>query len=156
MLPNLLQMQPNFKEIFPELSDNSRVWLYLANRKLDATELHYASEKLFEFLSAWKAHGKSLTCNATILFSQYLVISVDEKIVSASGCSIDSSVHFVKSLSSELKVDFFNRMNVLSYVNESEIRAVNYFDAVNNRQSYLNPLIDKLEDLRSNWLISTK
>jgi hypothetical protein len=97
-----------------------------------------------------------LTCNATILFSQYLVISVDEKIVSASGCSIDSSVHFVKSLGSELKVDFFNRMNVLSYVNESEIRAVNYFDAVNNRQSYLNPLIDKLEDLRSNWLISTK
>jgi hypothetical protein len=37
-------MQPNFKEIFPELSDKSRVWLYLANRKLDATELHYASE----------------------------------------------------------------------------------------------------------------
>jgi len=156
MLPNLLQMQQNFKEIFPELSDNSRVWLYLANRKLDATELHYASEKLFEFLSTWKAHGKSLTCNATILFSQYLVISVDEEIVSASGCSIDSSVHFVKSLGNELKVDFFNRMNVLSYANESEIRAVNYFDAVNNRQSYLNPLIDKLEDLRSNWLITAK
>ena len=149
-------MQQNFKEIFPELSDNSRVWLYLANRKLDATELHYASEKLFEFLSTWKAHGKSLTCNATILFSQYLVISVDEEIVSASGCSIDSSVHFVKSLGNELKVDFFNRMNVLSYANESEIRAVNYFDAVNNRQSYLNPLIDKLEDLRSNWLITAK
>jgi len=156
MLPNLLQMQQNFKEIFPELSDDSRVWLYLGNRKLDATELHYASEKLFEFLSTWKAHGKSLTCNATILFSQYLVISVDGKIVSASGCSIDSSVHFVKSLGNELKVDFFNRMNVLSYANESEIRAVNYFDAVNNRQSYLNPLIDKLEDLRSNWLITAK
>jgi hypothetical protein len=156
MLPNLLQMQQIFKEIFPELSDDSRVWLYLANRKLDATELHYASEKLFEFLSTWKAHGKSLTCNATILFSQYLVISVDEEIVSASGCSIDSSVHFVKSLGNELKVDFFNRMNVLSYANESEIRAVNYFDAVNNRQSYLNPLIDKLEDLRSNWLITAK
>ena len=149
-------MQQIFKEIFPELSDDSRVWLYLANRKLDATELHYASEKLFEFLSTWKAHGKSLTCNATILFSQYLVISVDEEIVSASGCSIDSSVHFVKSLGNELKVDFFNRMNVLSYANESEIRAVNYFDAVNNRQSYLNPLIDKLEDLRSNWLITAK
>ena len=156
MLPNLLQMQPNFKEIFPELSDKSRVWLYLANRTLDATELHYASEKLFEFLSNWKAHGKSLTCNATILFSQYLVISVDEEIESASGCSIDSSVHFVKSLGNELKVDFFNRMNVLAFVNESEIRSVNYFDAVNSRQSYLNPLIDKLEDLRSNWLISTK
>jgi hypothetical protein len=44
----------------------------------------------------------------------------------------------------------------LAFVNESEIRSVNYFDAVNSRQSYLNPLIDKLEDLRSNWLISTK
>ena len=115
-------MLPNFKNLFSELPNESRVWLYLANRKLDNTELVFAEEQLSVFLSGWKAHGKNLKSNGAFLFSQYLVLSVDEDVESASGCSIDSSVHFVKSLGAQLNVDFFNRLNVLSlFDNETKI-----------------------------------
>ena len=154
MLPNSLPMQLNFKFIFPELPDHSRVWLYLADRKLDSTELLFAEEKLQDFLNTWKAHGKSLNCNGTILFSQYLILSVDEDIESASGCSIDSSVRFVKLLGSELNVDFFNRMNVVSIVNDNEIQTSNYFEASNGVNPFLNPLIQTLEELRENWIVN--
>lgn len=153
MLLNLLLMQQNYKNIFPELPDHSRIWLYLAERKLDSTELHFVEEKLQEFLRTWNAHGKNLNCNGTIIFSQYLVLSVNEEIEFASGCSIDSSVHFVKTLVSELNIDFFNRMNVLSIINENETKTSNYFEAIDDKILFLNPLVQTLGELRENWII---
>jgi hypothetical protein len=147
-------MLPSFNHIFSDHPDNSRVWLYLANRKLDATELHFAEEKLFEFLKTWKAHGKSLSSNGAIFFSQYLVLIVNEDAESASGCSIDSSVHFVKSLGNELNLDFFNRLNVLTFVSENETKSSNYFEAMKGTIPYLNPLIETLGELRENWLLT--
>jgi hypothetical protein len=123
---------------------------------LDPTELNFAEEKLSEFLSSWKAHGKSLKCNGTILFSQYLILCVNEEVELASGCSIDSSVHFVKSLGNELKVDFFNRMSVLSFIDDNQTQDSNYFEATKGTNPYLNPLIQTLGELRSNWIISSK
>lgn len=154
MLLNLLLMQQNYKNIFPELSDHSRTWLYLAERKLDSTELEYSGEQLQGFLKSWKAHGKTLNCNGTFLFSQYLVLSVDEEKESASGCSIDSSVHFVKTLGNELKVDFFNRMIVLSIINDNETKSSNYFEAKKSNVPYLNPLIHSLGELRNSWVVT--
>lgn len=147
-------MLPNFKNIFPELPDNSRVWLYLASRKLDSTELLFAEEQLFKFLQNWKAHGKSLSCNGTILFSQYLILCVNEADEAASGCSIDSSVHFIKSLGNELNVDFFNRMNVLEIENNS-FKTQNYFEVSNSNKAYLNPLIENLVQLRNEWVVKS-
>lgn len=146
-------MQLNFNHIFPELPDHSRIWLYLAERKLDSTELHFVEEKLQEFLITWNAHGKILNCNGTIIFSQYLILSVNEEIEFASGCSIDSSVRFVKTLEKELNVDFFNRMNVLSIINENETKTSNYFEAINDKILFLNPLVQNLGELRENWII---
>jgi hypothetical protein len=149
-------MLPNFKTLFPDLTDDSRVWLYLANRKLDATELQFAEEQLNVFLTSWKAHGKQLNCNGSILFSQYLILAVNEEVESASGCSIDSSVHFVKSLGNELEVDFFNRLNVLKFIGDTDTETSNYFTAMNGVEPYLNPLIQNLGELRNNWLVNPK
>ncbi len=147
-------MQLNFKHLFPELPDHSRVWLYLADRKLDSIELNFAQEKLREFLSTWKAHGKTLNCNGTILLSQYLILSVDEEIEAASGCSIDSSVHFVKTLGTELNLEFFNRLNVLTIIKDNETKSSNYFEAINSNIPYFNPLIQTLGELRDSWLVN--
>jgi hypothetical protein len=143
-------MLPNFSQLFPNLPEHSRVWLYLADRKLDATEENFLNEKLTEFLGTWAAHNKKLICNGTLLFSQYLVLAVNEDIESASGCSIDSSVRFVKSLGHELKIDFFNRLKVL-VIENNETKLVSYFDATENKLPFLNPLITVLGDLRTEW-----
>jgi len=141
-------MQQIFKSLFPELPDSSRIWLHLANRKLVASEEQFLKEELTVFLDSWSAHGKRLQCNATLLFSQYLIFSVDENIESASGCSIDSSVHFAKRMGSELGIDFFTRMEVL-VVEGNETRLLSYFDAVAQKVPFINPQITQLSELRS-------
>ena len=140
-------MLPNFSQLFPNLPAHSRVWLYLADRKLDATEAQYANEQMHHFLSNWAAHNKKLTCDGTLLFNQYLILAVNEDIESASGCSIDSSVRFVKSLGAELNVDFFNRIKVMVLENDEPIIST-YFEAVEKKQNFINPMITKLEELR--------
>ncbi|NBW71593.1 MAG: hypothetical protein EBR24_02280 [Flavobacteriia bacterium] len=141
-------MQQIFKSLFPELPDSSRIWLHLANRKLVASEEQFLKEELIVFLDSWSAHGKRLQCNATLLFSQYLIFSVDENIESASGCSIDSSVHFAKRMGSELGIDFFTRLEVL-VIEENETRLLSYFDALAQKAPFINPQITQLSELRS-------
>ena len=141
-------MQQIFKSLFPELPGSSRIWLHLANRKLVASEEQFLKEELTVFLDSWSAHGKRLQCNATLLFSQYLIFSVDENIESASGCSIDSSVHFAKRMGSELGIDFFTRLEVL-VVEGNETRLLSYFDAVAQKAPFINPQITQLSELRS-------
>ena len=141
-------MQQIFKSLFPELPDSSRIWLHLANRKLVASEEQFLKEGLTVFLDNWSAHGKRLQCNATLLFSQYLIFSVDENIESASGCSIDSSVHFAKRMGSELGIDFFMRLEVL-VIEGNETRLLSYFDAVAQKVPFINPQITQLSELRS-------
>ena len=141
-------MQQIFKSLFSELPDSSRIWLHLANRKLVASEEQFLKEQLTVFLDSWSAHGKRLQCNATLLFSQYLIFSVDENIESASGCSIDSSVHFAKRMGSELGIDFFTRLEVL-VVEGNETRLLSYFDAVAQKAPFINPQITQLSELRS-------
>ncbi len=141
-------MQQIFKSLFPELPDSSRIWLHLANRKLVASEEQFLKEELTLFLDSWSAHGKRLQCNATLLFSQYLIFSVDENIESASGCSIDSSVHFAKCMGSELGIDFFTRLEVL-VIEGNDTRLLSYFDAVAQKAPFINPQITQLSELRS-------
>ena len=141
-------MQQIFKSLFPELPDSSRIWLHLANRKLVASEEQFLKEQLTVFLDSWSAHGKRLQCNATLLFSQYLIFSIDENIESASGCSIDSSVHFAKRMGSELGIDFFTRLEVL-VVEGNDTRLLSYFDAVAQKAPFINPQITQLSELRS-------
>jgi hypothetical protein len=141
-------MQQIFKSLFPELPGSSRIWLYLANRKLVASEEQFLKVELTVFLDSWSAHGKRLQCNATLFFSQYLIFSVDENIESASGCSIDSSVHFAKRMGSELEIDFFTRLEVL-VVEGNETRLLSYFDAVAQKAPFINPQITQLSELRS-------
>ena len=141
-------MQQIFKALFLELPDSSRIWLHLANRKLVASEEQFLKKELTIFLNNWSAHGKRLQCNATLLFSQYLIFSVDENIESASGCSIDSSVHFAKRMGSELGIDFFTRLEVL-VIEGNETRLLSYFDAVAQKAPFINPQITQLSELRS-------
>ena len=141
-------MQQIFKSLFPELPGSSRIWLHLANRKLVASEEQFLKEQLTVFLDSWSAHGKRLQCNATLLFSQYLIFSVDENIESASGCSIDSSVHFAKRMGSELGIDFFTRLEVL-VIEGNDTRLLSYFDAVAQKAPFINPQITQLYELRS-------
>lgn len=97
---------------FNELADPSRVWIFQANRGFSENELEEIKPKIESFLENWTVHGQSLKAGFEIRYNRFIVLGLDESQASASGCSIDASVHFIQSLEKEYNVDLLDKMNV--------------------------------------------
>ena len=144
-------MQQIYK-LFDGFSDESRVWLYTANRAITPTEAHFVQENLEHFASSWKAHSTPLKAKACLLDEYTIAFVVDQTTANASGCSVDSSVRFVKELGKELNIDFFNRLNVVVEDANGNRTLYAYRKLKELTQStYYNPLVDTLKALKSNW-----
>lgn len=103
---------------FKDLPDNSRVWIYQANRKLSDEEVKKITEKTLDFLTKWTAHGAELEAGLELKYNRFIVLGLNQENASASGCSIDASVHFIQSLEQEFEVDLLDKMNVSFYTGE--------------------------------------
>lgn len=97
---------------FKTLPDTSRVWIYQSNRSFTDTELQEISSELDEFLSQWTAHGAGLKAGYEIRYKRFLIIALDQSSQPATGCSIDSSVHFIQNLEKKYGVELLDKMNV--------------------------------------------
>jgi hypothetical protein len=97
---------------FKELPSSSRVWVFQANRGFSEDELNEIKPKIDDFLEQWTVHGQSLQAGYEIRYNRFIVLGLDESQASASGCSIDASVHFIQSLEKEYNVDLLDKMNV--------------------------------------------
>lgn len=138
-------MQQNFNALFPDFTDQSRLWMYLSDRPFSNDEVSSITQELNKFMLSWSAHNKKLKSSGAILFNQMLLVVVDEDFEHASGCSIDSSVRFVKEMGVKYKVDFFNRMFVLSFDGNTPSRKP-YSNA--EIDSFINPTLTQLGELR--------
>ena len=140
--------------LFEGFSDDSRVWLYNASRPISPTEAAFVQENLEHFASQWKAHSTPLKAKACMLNEYTIAFVVDQSEASASGCSVDSSVRFVKELGKELEVDFFNRMQVV-VENQEGHRSLYPYRKLSELEGYAhyNPLIDTLSGLKEEWLV---
>ena len=94
---------------FEQLPDQSRVWVYQANRPLKGEEIEQIKSFLMNEMNAWAAHGAPLNASFEIRFNQVVIVAVNEDVNQASGCSIDASTRWFKSLGELLQVDFFDR-----------------------------------------------
>lgn len=92
------------------LPDSTRVWIYQASRPFTAAELNELTRYLHQFADRWVSHNKALRSFADVFHNQFVVLMVDESQAGASGCSIDSSVHFLQKLSAHFKIDLFDRL----------------------------------------------
>ena len=139
--------------ILPELIPESKVWIYTANRELSLSEQDAINTELLPFVSEWAAHGQGLLGKSIILKNRFVILAVDESNATASGCSIDTSVRFVKELGTKLNIDFFDRLQL--YIEKD-----NRFNrvALSDLHQYgdwdvYNPMISTLKELRENWKI---
>lgn len=103
---------------FKNLPEDSRIWIYQANRKLSDEEVETIATQAESFLVNWTAHGANLEAGFEIKYNRFIVIGLNQTNASASGCSIDASVHFIQSLEKELDVDLMDKMNVTFYSGE--------------------------------------
>ncbi len=106
---------------YESLSAQPRVWIYQASRPFTSQELLEVEYHLEQFAEKWVSHNRALKSNAKVYHRQFIVLMVDETQAGASGCSIDSSVHFLQQLSAHFQVDLFDRMT-FAYQENGEVK----------------------------------
>lgn len=97
---------------FDELPDHARVWIYQSSRAFTPEELKWLRTEADGFIKQWTAHGKSLKAAYSIPYDRFFILGLDQSQHSASGCSIDASVHFIQAMERAFGVDLLDKMNV--------------------------------------------
>jgi hypothetical protein len=105
---------------FQELPDTARVWIYQSTKTFDAQTLPSLKEDLQQFLIQWTAHGQGLKAGFTIPFNRFIVLGVDQQHAQASGCSIDSSVRFIREMESKYQTTLLDN-SLIAYNQNGQI-----------------------------------
>ncbi len=92
------------------------------------------------------------------MHARFLVLAVDETQAGASGCSIDSSVNFLKKLGAHYQRDLFDRLR-FSYVDNGAVHTVSKDDfaqlyqdgTINDETLVFDPLLKTVEELSSGF-----
>lgn len=142
----------------------NKVWIYQGDRLLEENESAAIAADLTAFVSSWTAHGSALAGKATVLENLFVILEVDESQAGVTGCSIDKSVHFLKSLGQKYNIDFFDRMKVSFRLSDGTVQLVNRnkFEeliksgTVNADTIVFNNIIQNSEELASKWEIPFK
>lgn len=85
---------------FTQLPDSAKIWVYQSSRTFTAIEIEELNDSVSSFLDDWTAHGQDLQVGFLLPYNQFIVFGVNQDLHAASGCSIDASVRFIKSLES--------------------------------------------------------
>lgn len=145
---------------FAELPEEARIWIYQSDRKFTEQEVAEITEKTKEFVSQWAAHGSQLKAGFEIRYNRFIIFGVDQSEVPVSGCSIDSSVAFIRSLEQEFKVNLLDKMNVTFYSGEyiahktlTDFRQMAKDKAVTGNTIVFNNLVNTKEEYEKYWEI---
>jgi hypothetical protein len=97
---------------FETLPEEAKIWIYQSNRKLSDDEVAEIDAAVKAFVTEWAAHGTGLEASYLIKYSRFIILAVNQENQSATGCSIDASVHFIQQLEQKYGVDLLDKMNV--------------------------------------------
>ena len=148
---------------FNNLPDNSRIWIYQANRKMKDDEIAIIKEKTKDFLAKWTAHGADLEAGFETRYNRFIVIGLNQSNASASGCSIDASVNFIQSIEKEFGIDLLDKMNVTYYNGNyiahkslEEFKAMAKARSISMNTVVFNNLVDTKADYKEHWEVPAK
>jgi len=145
------------------LSNDSRVWIFTSSTIIEDNIAKQLIDDTSIFLDNWLAHQQTLKAGVVLLYNQFLIVSVDENHVGASGCSIDKLHSFVHLEEKKLNLKLLDRMRVV-YKTEEEIKNISVLELqkllkegkVSETTVVFNPLIETLSDLNSKFEIQLK
>lgn len=80
------------------LPDDSRVWVFTADRQLDSVVSAALATQLQEFLASWTSHRRELSAGFEIRYGRFILIAADESYREPSGCSIDTLVNGMRRI----------------------------------------------------------
>ena len=143
---------------FDELPQHARLWIYQADRPLAEAEQAEIKPLLQRFAEEWSSHGTGLQASAKLLHNQFLVLANNESATSASGCSIDKSVHFVRELEQRFSVSFFDRTR-LAFLREGQVEVISMQELkdkvtvgeIDQNTLYFDTLVHHYGELQEAW-----
>lgn len=163
-MSNTIKLTKSYSEeiknaTFSRLSPMSRVWIYQSHRAFTDVELPALKKELQNFVGDWTAHSQTLYAAGDVLFNHFIILAVDEMRQCATGCSIDTSIHFIKHIEKEYAVKLFDRMLFAYWENEA-VHTVSSKDLselyknkiINDETLMFDNLVPDLKTLQNNWL----
>ncbi|WP_395802816.1 ABC transporter ATPase [Daejeonella sp.] len=146
-----------------QISENSRIWIYQSDRILKQEEESAIIQILGDFTSNWQAHGHDLAALGEVIHHQFIILSVDEQVAGATGCSIDKSVALMKDIEQKFNINLFDRFRVAFKLND-ELKSCSREDfekmiengEVNEDTLVFNNLIQTRKELKTSWEIPLK
>ena len=145
---------------FDKISDQSRIWIFQSNRLIPDLDIEPLKKQIDIFLSSWTSHGNQLMVASKIKYNLFIIIALDQSCSTASGCSIDKLVSFIKNIENEYQISLLDRLDI-SFRDKNKILVLR-LDAfkrkilekkINNDTIVFNNLINLKSDLTDNWEI---
>ena len=102
---------------------NNRVWIYLSETVFDEQLELGLKTDIQNFLLGWNAHGKALASDFEIKHNHFIIIKVNEEDYSASGCSIDKQLQFIKEIEKKYDISLLNRL-LVAYKKANEVMVI--------------------------------
>ena len=143
---------------FKTLPENSRIWIYQADRSFTPEELAEIRVEINTFLKNWTAHGSNLQAGYELRYKRFIVIGLDQSQAAASGCSIDASVHFIQHLEKKYKVMLLDKMNVsykqgefIAYKSLGDFKKMAKQKAVSKNTIVFNNLVNTKMEYEEHW-----
>ena len=148
---------------FDDLSLESRVWVFQADRILTIDEQNAIDTHLKGFVEQWSTHGSQMHASHVLLHNCFIVIAADEQKQEASGCSIDSFTTLFKRFGEQFNLSFFDRFsiayksNAAVVVSPLEVFKKDIDAAVITENTIVfNNLIASKKDLLNKWELPLK
>lgn len=139
---------------FQELDNQAPIWTYQADRQLTDTDKKFIQKELAIFFEEWESHGETLHGAAIILDDFNVVIGVQPPQGKMCGGSVDSLFRFMKSMGSNIQVDFFNRLKVVTETETGNLEIVPFFQLENHaNRNMFNLAINRKEALNTEFKI---
>ncbi len=145
------------------LAPESKVWVYQSSRNFTDVEANVIKQRINSFVNQWVSHGAKVEGDGALLYNRFVVLAADEYNVSLGGCSIDSSVHFIRQLAVDFNADFFDRWQV-SYIQNNHVESCSreQFETlvlsgiVNDDTIVFNNLVANKQQLETKWKVAFK
>jgi len=147
--------------LLKDINDSDRIWIYQANRRLNAEEINAVMSSGKDFVANWAAHGQQLRADINVINHLFVVVNLDEKQAIATGCSIDKSVGWISALGAKLGIDFLDRRQV-AWMDEEEklqISNIDEFEALagqgqlTGETMVYNNLVFSGKEIKNGWLV---
>ena len=147
-------------EAFTHLPAGSRVWIYQSDRAFTETESVAIKASISQFVSQWLAHKAKVIGDGSLLYDRFVILAADEEKLQVSGCSIDSTVRFIKELGAQYGVNFFDRFytcyrdgNAVVGVDFETFKSLTASGKIADSTIVFNNVITTLDGLKNQWQI---